>query len=639
MEDSSNIQSEEKEQIGKEDELNDNQNKISYEKLLNDYKILEEFSQIGIYEFIVDPNTKQPRITYANDYITQTTGYSKEEFKKLSLKKLFTAESLKKFTDIHKKVRSGEKVTDGTEYQIKTKSGNLHWIKFVTAWTLKDGKPFSARVLISDATNIKETKEQLKIAEKRYRSIFDESPFGILIYELKDENLFLMTMNKASEKILRIKAKNFIGKTIEECFPKLGERGVSKKYKKIAKRGGILTISQYSYEDEKNNIAGIYDIHVFQAEVNKTAIMFNDVTDKAIAEERSRRLISAMNDGIWSINKKYETTYANPAFIEMMEYSAEEIIGKTVEELITKESVKIWKKEVKERFAKEKPTNTYELTLKTKTGKEIIARVSASVLLDPNERVLGSFAVITDITIEKQILATQEDMEKKRSEFMALTSHELRTPLTILKGYLEILAKKDHMPRKEQMKYLGIAKKNINRLEYLITDVSELTKIQRGIFELKLDPVNLDSYLMETVNTYSDLLGEGFSFKTIPVNASPTYLEIDKDRFKHVLNNVIRNSINHSPRDSKKIEVTLNTTSLDIVQIKITDSGAGIAKENLPRIFEPYVSFTSKYNVKGTGIGLFLSKIIIDKHNGHIEISSKGVGKGTTVIISLPRIH
>jgi K+-sensing histidine kinase KdpD len=114
-------------------------------------------------------------------------------------------------------------------------------------------------------------------------------------------------------------------------------------------------------------------------------------------------------------------------------------------------------------------------------------------------------------------------------------------------------------------------------------------------------------------------------------------VQIDPIRFTQVLSNLIENSINHTAESNHQIIVQCNTHFPNIVRINVKDNGAGIPIDRITDIFDPFVSIPSKYSVQGTGIGLYLSKVIIEGHNGRIYAKSGGLNKGANIVIEIPK--
>jgi two-component system sensor histidine kinase VicK len=247
------------------------------------------------------------------------------------------------------------------------------------------------------------------------------------------------------------------------------------------------------------------------------------------------------------------------------------------------------------------------------------------------------YGIFTDITNRKKADIARNDFERRKTEFMSLASHELRTPLTLVKGYIDVLKKRfNDLSTDERNKCFLITERNIQRLENLISGVNELTKIERGIFTLNTKLIEFNSFLNDTLIAYQDLLGESLTYIN-PTQNLPCFIEIDSDRIAQVLDNIIQNAINHTAKFDRRIVIECDTQMRDVIKIRFRDNGAGIAQENLELIFTPFVSIPSKYSVQGTGIGLFLSKSIIENHNGLIYAESQGLDKGSIFTIELPK--
>lgn len=217
-----------------------------------------------------------------------------------------------------------------------------------------------------------------------------------------------------------------------------------------------------------------------------------------------------------------------------------------------------------------------------------------------------------------------------------MTTHELRTPLTIFRGYVEFLQRSgEDISLQKQRNILQELSKSCNRLENLISNAGDFTKIERNIFQISPTVINLDVFLQEFVKSSKELLKDQFLFDSHDIETSIQIMG-DPDRLRQIIGNLLENAINHTSRLTRKISLTTEIHS-DKVRIILSDNGAGIAKENLEKIFEQFVTIPTDFYVGGTGVGLYISRKIAEAHYGTLTAESEGSGKGARFILELPR--
>jgi len=237
-----------------------------------------------------------------------------------------------------------------------------------------------------------------------------------------------------------------------------------------------------------------------------------------------------------------------------------------------------------------------------------------------------------------RMAASLENVEHRRRELVSDLTHELRTPLTVLRGYLEELAA-DRIEATPAV-YQQLAKET-RRLERLINDLQELSKAEAGYLPIKLQSVNLRPLLESLVQKFSDqLLEDGPRLRLDCPEQLPT-VRADIDRVEQILVNLLGNALTYTNTGSITIRVCqeLDSTNsrLPRLWIAVTDTGIGIAPEDLPHVFERFWRAEKSRNqhTGGTGIGLAISKRLIELQGGQIEVKSQ-LGKGSTFQFSLP---
>jgi signal transduction histidine kinase len=178
---------------------------------------------------------------------------------------------------------------------------------------------------------------------------------------------------------------------------------------------------------------------------------------------------------------------------------------------------------------------------------------------------------------------------------------------------------------------------SLHRLERLVLDLSNVSRIERGIFSLKKKIIDFNQFINNEILSYSKLLGDEIEFNLSDVSET-VFIEIDKERIGQVLANVIDNATKNTYPETRKIKFS-TLIEKDFVKISIEDNGAGIKLKHLKKIFGQFVTIPTKYSDKGSGIGLYLSKVIIEGHGGQITAYSEGLEKGTRIEIILPKIE
>lgn len=226
-------------------------------------------------------------------------------------------------------------------------------------------------------------------------------------------------------------------------------------------------------------------------------------------------------------------------------------------------------------------------------------------------------------------------VDKLRKELIANVSHDLRTPISSIQGYAETLEmKQGELDAATQKEYLGTIVKNSQRLNQLVEGLFELSKLESGHMKLKPTPFSIAELVHDVASKYRVISQKkGISINTILAKDGPQVIG-DISMIDRVLQNLIDNAIKFcSDGDTINIELDLNAP--EAVQVRITDSGAGIPKDQIEHIFDRYFKGRSEMNKSGTGLGLSIAKKIVELHGGDISVESQ-LNVGTTFTFDLP---
>ena len=248
----------------------------------------------------------------------------------------------------------------------------------------------------------------------------------------------------------------------------------------------------------------------------------------------------------------------------------------------------------------------------------------------------GERAARAEAETVQRLLARQNErlleLDELKDEFISLVSHELRTPLTSIRGYLELLLDDDL--NAEQQSYLGVIDRNSNRLLGLVSDLLLLTQIEAGELAFEFGPVDLEEVVQECIES-SAPAAEASDIQLATSTERVPAVRGHRVRLVQVVDNLISNALKFTPSGGR-VDVRLSAVDGAAV-IEVQDTGLGISDDEQQRLFERFFrsSQATKNQIPGSGLGLTITKAIVERHGGQIELeSSEGVG--TTVRVRLP---
>lgn len=238
-------------------------------------------------------------------------------------------------------------------------------------------------------------------------------------------------------------------------------------------------------------------------------------------------------------------------------------------------------------------------------------------------------------SLKADIIKLQET-DKLKSEFMMISSHNLRTPLTIINGYLEEIMRSAPPPKLDEP--LGLIAINVQRLNAFVEDILAITQLEGGNKLRSNETTKLASFLDKIVKEFK-MLAEKKRLKfTVNMDVGAYQAQIGQAFLRSVIWNLLDNALKFTPNNGEiRLDVAVISST---VTIKISDTGAGIAPEEVPKLFTKFHRGTStlEYKYEGTGIGLYATKLIIERHNGAVQVSSK-LGQGSTFTVTLPVVN
>jgi PAS domain S-box-containing protein len=381
-----------------------------------------------------------------------------------------------------------------------------------------------------------------------------------------------------------------------------------------------------------------------------------DITERKQQETRLAQLatiVESSDDAIISTTLDGIVTSWNNGAQRIYGYSPHEVIGRPIAVLIPPDHVDEEPK-ILDRIKRSERVEHYETVRVTKAGKLIAVSLSISPIEDASGKVIGASKIARDITgrkrLEEQLRRKNEELEQQnrrvqeanrlKSEFLANMSHELRTPLNSIIGFAELMHDgKVGVVTPEQHEFLGDILTSSGHLLQLINDVLDLSKVESG--KMEFHPKVLD--LTRTISEVRDILRtlSGSKRISIAMEISPDLgqVELDPAKLKQVLYNYLSNALKFTP-EGGHVTVRALAEGPDRFRLEVEDTGIGIRSEDIGRLFVEFqqLDASSAKKYPGTGLGLSLTKRIIEAQGGEVGVRST-LGQGSTFFAVLPRIR
>ena len=361
------------------------------------------------------------------------------------------------------------------------------------------------------------------------------------------------------------------------------------------------------------------------------------------AEEQFHILVDSVEEyAIYMLDSTGNVMTWNSGAQRIKQYNAEEIIGKNFACFYTAEDVAAEKPQHNLREAARRGSIRDQGPRVRKDGSIFQAEIVLTALRDSSGNVRGYSKVTRDITdqirsreFEAEKIAA-EKASKAKDDFLAALSHELRTPLTPALAAANYLASNASKVPAEFAEDLEIIKRNVRLQARLIDDLLDLTRITRGKLQLHLEPVDANAVVRDAIEiANSAILSKKLSVST-ELGAEKHHIRGDSIRLQQIFWNLINNAVKFTPSGGQ-IAVRTYNDNTGHFRFEITDNGIGIERERLASIFTPFEQADPSVSRQfgGLGLGLAISKHLIDLHHGRIEAESRGRSFGTTFKITL----
>ena len=362
--------------------------------------------------------------------------------------------------------------------------------------------------------------------------------------------------------------------------------------------------------------------------INDLSFKIKEAQESTESErQRLDSVLRHMSDGVIATDRRGRIVIMNTAALDILNLKSEKVIGIPLLSILPLDE-KVTFRELLE-------TQQERLIHLEEDGEDSIVQCEFSVIQRESGFISGLVCVLTDVT-------EQQKIDRERRNFVSNVSHELRTPLTSIKSYTEALVDGAWENKEIAPGFLKVIETETDRMMRMITDLLNLSRMDQNRLALEKEFINMNELVLHIVNRFEMVLqSEPYREKNYRILTDITqrdlWVELDQDKITQVLDNIINNAIKYSP-DGGRIIVRLMETHTDII-VSVSDEGLGIARKDIPHLFDRFyrVDKARSRAMGGSGLGLAIAQEVVQLHGGKIWVNSIE-NKGSTFFVSLPYI-
>ncbi|HEX2952273.1 MAG TPA: PAS domain S-box protein [Armatimonadota bacterium] len=582
------------------------------------------------------------RFVYVNHYFVRISGYSEEELLGLDISQTVTPE----YRDIvleRARLRQAGDISIPSRYEIAvlTKNGQVLWVDFAAGLTEYHGR-LAIIGIAYDITDRKRIENELRESEEKFRSLFEHMSESMTIDEITYDSAghpvdwIIHDCNPAYEKIFEIPCEQAIGQQATALYPFIQQ--TTQKFEEYAyqlERGESITVEVYDQRTGRHLL-----ISAFSMGGHRFGTIGTDITERKLAEQERERWaaeldasLNSIADGViifdldGSVVRINQTGQRLTGFTVGMSAKAPGP-GLAIPGIMTLEGKPVPFESMPPIRALHGQTVSGELLIfqSPLVLEPVWVSVSAAPLLLPNGTQLGAVVVITDVT-------ALHELQEQQKVFLHTISHDLRAPLSVINGHTQLIEDiiKKHGIDKELQQSMNAIRRSIQRMNGMIQDLVDSARAEGGQLELKRQSVDLHTYIDDVLKRSAAALDISRIHVEMPADLPAVFA--DYNQLERIMINLLSNALKYS-NPGTPVQVRARRVD-DKVEVSVTDTGPGIAPEDIPHLFARFYRTHAGKTMEGIGLGLYIARILVEAHGGHIEVVSE-LGKGSTFTFTLP---
>ncbi|MFX1278242.1 MAG: PAS domain S-box protein [Promethearchaeota archaeon] len=542
--------------------------------------------------------------------------------------------------------------------EIYKKDGTSAWVQSEIS-TIELGEETIIQIIIQDVTEKKNAEERLRESVYQYRTTIDSlgDPLHVV-----DRDLKIILFNKEFEGWLeRLNMPtNIQGKEVLDVFPFLPPK-INSEYNDVFERGITLITTESTHLEDQEVITETRKIPIFhEGKVEQVITIIRDITENQEmenqlkeSEKKYRNMVNNLDVGFYWGEYQGKLLFHNQAAKRILGLNLEDsLIGVPSSNMFANpETYKKYYQQLEEYGV----LRNFIAQVKNVDGNIITLSINAHVIYNSEEEPIeieGTFIDITEkFTLEQELMESERKLREQnielmkldqiKNDFITMAAHELKTPLISISGYTDyILMKYTNQLTPAIIEDLKTVQRNVKRLELLMDQLLEVMKIDEDKVDLHKERVDVSKLINDCLDELSYLINEKNLEIILNINHE-IILNVDATRIFTVFTNLISNAIKFT-HEYGWIEISAKKNK-DGYIFEVKDNGIGLTQEELKKLFKKFERIKqpiddSRVTIKdsGTGLGLYITKGIVNLHGGKIYATSEGVNKGSSFIFTLP---
>jgi PAS domain S-box-containing protein len=483
----------------------------------------------------------------------------------------------------------------------------------------RSGELLGAVATVTDETE----RRRIEQASRALASIVESSTDAIIGETLEGT---ITSWNAAAERLYGYTAEEAVGQSVDMLVPAEFREDRAAVMRRVAgaerveRRQTVRVRKDGSRVDVSLTVSPIFDA---DSRIAGASVIAHDISERARLERMFGQLLEMAPDAVLGIDEDGCIAVANSRVESMFGDARETFVGESVAELLPGLE--------QARPEPAAPGHAVAVRGRSRDGREFPAEVTLSEVETDQGQL--TMAMVRDVSERKRI---EDETERLKGEFFGLVSHELRTPLTSIAGYTDLLRDEEGERLTEDgRRYLAIVKRNTERLDHLVRDLLLVGQVEAGTFQIQDGTVDAVAAARDCVDSSAPRAQAAGVELDLTISEPVPLFRGDQERIVQVIDNLISNAIKFTPAGGR-VDVQVGARDRACT-IEVADTGMGILAADLEHLFDRFYrgEAATVRHIKGVGLGLAITKAIVDQHEGRIEVESEP-GEGSAFRIVLP---